>query len=460
MTDALIGNAAGPVVSDAADVSVARLGEGAYHGVAGDVVRRIAPHTEADPAALLLTFLAACGAALGPGPHALADGAEHPPRLNVVLVGATSRARKGTSWAVIGRLMRRADPFYSTNVLGGISTGEGLIAAFAETAEPGSTSNPTWLLAYEPEFARLLRVAARSPSLSAVLREAWDSTELAVLTRKEPLRASGAHLGIIAHITADELHRDLRQVEIVNGLSNRFLWAHVRRSKRLPFGGDLSDELLDPLAARVAGALESGRAVGQLTMTSAARRHWSWLYRALSDDVPGVVGSLTARAEAQLLRLAVLYAALDGSTTVEIAHLDAAQAVWAFCERSVTELFAPETIDDRLARTLLAALAERPEGLDGTQQRDLFARHVSGERLAKLRRDLESRGLVSTHKERTAGRSRLVTRLRTRHLATDVPAEQFSSHRSRVQRALSSQASFGRSDVREPSGTLTWASDQ
>ena len=86
------------------------LDPGALWGLAGDVVRTIEPHTEADPAGLLIDFLVSFGSAVGPAPHALADGSEHPARLNAVLVGQTSRARKGTSRAQIRRVLEVADP--------------------------------------------------------------------------------------------------------------------------------------------------------------------------------------------------------------------------------------------------------------------------------------------------------------------------------------------------------------
>ena len=44
-------------------------GHPALHGIAGFLVRTLAPHTEADPAAVLLQFLAAFGNLVGPGPH-------------------------------------------------------------------------------------------------------------------------------------------------------------------------------------------------------------------------------------------------------------------------------------------------------------------------------------------------------------------------------------------------------
>src|SRR5438876_455156 len=90
-----------------------QIDEAAFVGLSGDVVGSISPHTEADPAALLLTFLTCAGSAVGSVPHAVADGAEHPARLNVVLVGETSRARKGTAHAQIQRVMSRADPCWT-----------------------------------------------------------------------------------------------------------------------------------------------------------------------------------------------------------------------------------------------------------------------------------------------------------------------------------------------------------
>ena len=74
------------------------LSEDAFHGLAGDVVRTLEPHTEADPAALLLQFLVAVGSVIDRGPHFRAEADRHALNLFVVLVGETSKARKGSSW--------------------------------------------------------------------------------------------------------------------------------------------------------------------------------------------------------------------------------------------------------------------------------------------------------------------------------------------------------------------------
>lgn len=84
----------------------APIAEAAYHGLAGEVVRTIEPHTEADPVALLVQFLAAFGSCLGRGPHYQVEGDAHHANLYAVLVGDSSKARKGTSWGAFGPYSR------------------------------------------------------------------------------------------------------------------------------------------------------------------------------------------------------------------------------------------------------------------------------------------------------------------------------------------------------------------
>jgi hypothetical protein len=75
------------------------LKEAAYHGLAGEIVRRIEPHTEADPAALLFQFLTAFGNLIGHDHYIVADGTRHYLILYGVLVGQpqkVERERVGT----------------------------------------------------------------------------------------------------------------------------------------------------------------------------------------------------------------------------------------------------------------------------------------------------------------------------------------------------------------------------
>jgi hypothetical protein len=393
------------------------LDPAALTGLAGRVVEVLSPHTEADPAALLLTFLAAFGNLAGPGPHAVADGADHPARLNVVLVGDTSRSRKGTAWANIRKLLEQADPdWYDECVVpGGLSTGEGLIAAVRDVDGDDEGEAPDKRrLVMEPEFARVLAVAAREGNtLSAVLRSAWDDGRLRVLTRKDPLQATGAHISIVGHITTEELARRLADTEVANGFANRLLFTCVRRSKLLPHGGRLDPAALDHLAEHVGHYARRAQTIGLVRRSQAADVLWHRAYHQFGDGPGGLAGALVARPEAQTLRLSVVYALLDGSAVIEREHLEAALAVWRYCEASALFIFG-DSLGDPIADRLLAAIRDAgQDGLDTTAQHQVFGRNVPAARLAHARAKLERRGLVVTTSERTGGRDRRVTRART-----------------------------------------------
>jgi hypothetical protein len=83
------------------------LDPSALHGLAGDIVRAIEPHSESDPAAILVQVLLAFGAHVGRGPHVAVEGDQHHGNLFALLVGNTSKGRKGTSWGRVRELFER-----------------------------------------------------------------------------------------------------------------------------------------------------------------------------------------------------------------------------------------------------------------------------------------------------------------------------------------------------------------
>ena len=131
------------------------LGENALYGLPGEVVAELSPHTEADPVNLLVTFLTTFGAAVGRGPHMVADGAEHPGRIFTVIVGDTSKGRKGTGSKQIRLVFMAADrTFTEDGTMGGFGSGEALVDSLAEGDDKRR-------LVYEPEWARILSVGRR-----------------------------------------------------------------------------------------------------------------------------------------------------------------------------------------------------------------------------------------------------------------------------------------------------------
>src|SRR6516162_3819665 len=74
------------------------MADEAYYGLAGECVRIIQPHSEADPVALLAQILIMFGSAAGRGPHFVAEADCHYTNLFGCFVGATAKGRKGTSY--------------------------------------------------------------------------------------------------------------------------------------------------------------------------------------------------------------------------------------------------------------------------------------------------------------------------------------------------------------------------
>jgi len=190
----------------------------AYHGLAGAIVERLAPNTEADPVAILTQLLIACGAMLGHQAFFQVEATLHHPNEFVLLVGDTAKARKGSSFDHVARLLADAHPGFPSRVTTGLSSGEGLIWAVRDPQDQDPGAHDKRLLVVEPEFASVLKATSREIStLSPTLRSAWDGRPLALLTRTAPATATQAHVAIIGHITQTELARHTTTVESGRG---------------------------------------------------------------------------------------------------------------------------------------------------------------------------------------------------------------------------------------------------
>jgi hypothetical protein len=149
---------------------------------------------------------------------------------------------------------------------------------------------------------------------------------------------------------------------------------------------------LQELGEQVAERLTQARTLGRITMTDAAAEAWEKNYAALSCDRPGLLGAVLGRAEAQVIRIALIYALLDNAEQIDLPHLRAALAVWAFCEDSATQIWG-DMVGDDVADTILAALKTTGfAGLGRTEMSNLFSRHVPSARITTVLQDLQRGG--------------------------------------------------------------------
>jgi len=225
------------------------------------------------------------------------------------------------------------------------------------------------------------------------------------MTRGSPLCATGSHISIVGHITVEELRARLTRTDTANGFANRFLFMLVRRSNVLPFGGDaLEDRVILGIGDRLKEAIAVASHMGRIGWTSSARDAWKEVYERLSEGQPGLLGAVTSRAEAQSVRLALIYALLDGAANIDLPHIQAALAVWEYAEASAAPIFGA-SLGDNVADDILRALQQAGrEGMTRTAIRDLFGRHQSGDRVGAALSLLMSRGKAKSGIRQSGGR--------------------------------------------------------
>lgn len=370
----------------------------ALHGLAGTVVRTLDPHTEADPAAVLFVFLAYAGCYIGPDPHVIGGNVRHPAKLWPLLVGKSASGAKGTAVAVVEQLMERVDlEFRTKNRASGLSTSEGLIRRVrdgqgddpdAKDFDEGVTDKR--LTVYESEFVNvLIRGRREGNTLSGTIRDAYDGQPLQTLTSGNPLMSTGHHVTIVGAITPDELVAKLSAVDLANGFANRFMTVCSRRSKQLPDGGELPERDVSWLAEQVRSMrrlTEMHR--GPLRRTEEARQLWHAEYHrwgALVDDMPaGPVSDLMGRWNANMARLSLVYALLDGVTAIGVEHVRAASAAWQYVYDSARHVFGSEEADPDLGR-LVEFIDNNPAEIPTRTRSEIWA--LFGNRMPKAQLD-------------------------------------------------------------------------
>jgi hypothetical protein len=402
------------------------LREEALIGLAGDFVRAVEPHTEADPVALLVQFVVYFGTLIGHRPHLILDGSRHALNENVALVGPTSKGRKGTSQAHVEAPFKAAFSRVDEVMVSGLSSGQGLIWRVRdptyrkvkdkssgklsfEIADPGVDDKR--LLVVEHELARVLRIQkAEGNTLSTVQRDAFDGRILRDLVKHGAGQYSGAvtatdaHISITGHITDAELRRTLTETDIANGFANRYLWLCVKRSKVLPRGGGQPD--LGTIPARLKDLLLFADEVDEMTLDEPAWAAWERVYSTLSEGKPGLVGALLARGEVHVMRFAALYALLSRATVIQVPHLLAALALWDYAEASVRYLFGQSLGDPEADAALEAIRLYGDVGATTTDLHAHFGRNLAARNLHRALTLLREQRLVRATKEQPAGSGR------------------------------------------------------
>ena len=323
------------------------LDPAALAGTAGKILSPVLRHTEADTAALLVQTLALFGATVN-GPHILVANQEHRAVLHALVVGSTSGGAKGTSWGAAKALLHAAVPMFAVNFDSGLNSGEGLIERVRDESEDGNGKtipgvDDKRLVILEEEYRTVLTRGKREGnSLSMVLRLCWDGAVLRSMTRKtNALTATGAHIIVIGHVTPREFIAALADSDLAGGSVNRLLITLSRRRRLAGVGlGNIPDDTLKPSAKLLADSIRHAGNRRRINFDDDAAERWEIEYHRLTADRPDSRATdATARAASQVIRLALIYTLLDRADAIGTQQLDAALALWDYCDRSARWLF-------------------------------------------------------------------------------------------------------------------------
>jgi hypothetical protein len=322
----------------------------------------------------------------------------------MLLTGDSAKARKGSSWDHVRRLLAVVDPSIEPRIMTGLSSGEGLIWAVRDPTSQDPGIPDQRLLVIEPEYATVLKAAGREIStLSPTLRSAWDGRPLAILTRTAPARATSAHIAVIGHITQDELRRHTTTLELANGYLNRVLIIACRRQRLLPEGGDPDPLHGTGLPRLLAATLKHAQTAGELRLDPDARELWHHAYRRLAQPLPGIIGQITARAEAHTIRLALIYTLADGKRQISPPHLTAAISLHDYATSSAAWALTGAT-GQPLAEQIHATLTAHPDGLTRSQINHTLNHHQPAGQIDHALTTLHAAGRITVTHIPTGGR--------------------------------------------------------
>jgi hypothetical protein len=372
--------------------------EEAFHGPAGEIIKKLRPQTEAHPMAILTELLSVFGNIVGRNAHFQVEDSKLFANIFCVSVGQSSKARKGTGSNRVGRIAEHLDQeWYQQRRTGGLGSGEIVVHLVRDPrydwVKDKKTGGLNWelvdagvsdkrLFVNEGEFAAVLAVANRKDNvLSSILRDAWDAKELRNMAKSGSSVCLYPHISISANITREELLLQMREADRFNGFANRFLWCYVERQGLLPHGGDPID--WDEEIIKLHECISFAQKPRRVFMDRNARLMWERMYKELSTAAPGIVGAVTSRGEAQVCKLALIYSLLDKAEHITTDHLKAAKSVWDYCESSARLIFRGGASKEE------TQLVQFLEGKSKTMTEILKELYKKNRKVGDIRRDLD-----------------------------------------------------------------------
>ncbi|KPI24671.1 Protein of unknown function DUF3987 [Actinobacteria bacterium OV320] len=321
------------------------LSRKAWHGIAGDILDLVTPHTEADPAGILATTLATYSCMIGTG-RRVTGPITQPVNVWFILMGETGIGRKGTADNVTASFMAGVDEYFWANCrTPSLSTGEGLTYSVRDVKLSDNmgvgenlemvdglpeVESIKQMLVTSTEFAAVMS-KSQGGTLGPVLRDAWDGKDLAIHT-KDAYHSTNPHITVLGHVTPTEFGAKLKSHDMAGGTYNRFLPMFVEMPHELPWPERPSDydERLSEITDRLRMALPFAQEEGVVTFTEDAKQFYiSEIYPEYNDTQGDseTMKQFTTRRLPYVMRIAAVYALMNERQHIYKEDLEAAKAI-------------------------------------------------------------------------------------------------------------------------------------
>ena len=395
-----------------------------FYGITGEITKLICDGTENKPEAVAAQFLCMFGNGIGHAPFITQDK-DHGTNINAAIVGPTAGGAKGSSLNATKRVFKVAWAEYlASNFSGGHNSSEAIIAEISNPVygidesgeevlkEPRNTDKR--LLIVEEELTRVFNASGRGGSnISETLRECYDRPDkIRAKSRQARLESTNPHVSVIGHVTPEGLRASLKTVELFNGFANRFIYIASQRTRPVP-----RPPVVDWSTGRPAQIAVHLRSIGlrfhpvkasnecppvEFTYTPEAEAKWDEIYYKLESEYSGksgLHGAIVARWKPAILRLALIYAALDLDTNekgpvIDVQHLEAAEALWQYSAASAIWAFGA-TSGNPEADTIAKHLKRKAAPVSKTEIRmECFNNHIPTAKLNEALAFLNNSGLA------------------------------------------------------------------
>jgi len=382
-------------------------------GWIGNVVRAVCSKSEAHSVAVLVNVLSQFAALLSE-PFFEYDGIKHYCRLNSVIVGNSPKSWKARFVPDVARIFDGLRD-KAIVVRGHMLSGENLIfevngvskdcyAQKKQTVSEHEFSDKR-LLFLEKEFRSALAYAKRpGNTLAPIVSDFFNYGCAEHPTKTEMVSTKGSHVVIHANTSCTDFSILRNDVQHSNGFASYFLWFLVDRPKLVPVPECLTNAEMESFQNTIENCIHKAKGLRSVVMSNKAKKLWSRIYPSLSNDVPGVAGSVVSRTEIHSIRLALIYALAAGHKEITTQDLRAARALVMYAHESALKVFNGNQSSDNIkARILYALRAATDHEMSRTDISGIFSRNVYSADIRSAIQELVDSKEITVVKDRNTG---------------------------------------------------------